>query len=318
MVPLETIFRLYRIMILTRLAEGKHEALLQQKRLSVYTHSSLGQEAVGVGISGLLRKDDYLFGTHRGMPEFLAKGMKLKHIFADYGGRLSGLNKGKGGPHLCDVENGILGLVACLGADFPFAVGVGLSIKYRGTEQVVVKYFGEGAAEQSDFHPSMNMMALWGLPVIFACANNMYTELHHYRMSTATEHVAPRAAGYGIPWKVVEDGNDLVEVCKAMTEAIDRARSGGGSTLIEFKTYRIAPHFSGDPYKYRKRDEVEMWKERDPIKRCKEFLIKMNFLTEEKDQEIWKDCEKEVEEAVQFMEESSLPKREELFEGIYA
>jgi acetoin:2,6-dichlorophenolindophenol oxidoreductase subunit alpha len=318
MVPIEKIFELYRIMILTRLAEAKHEALLQQQRLSISTHLSLGQEAVGVGVSGLLRKDDYLLGTHRGMPEFLAKGMSLKHIFAEYGGRITGLNRGKGGLHLCDVENGIVGLVACLGADFPFAVGVGLSIRYRGSDQVVAKYFGEGTAEQADFHPSMNMASLWKLPVIFACANNYYSELHPYRESTSTEHIAPRAAGYGMPWAIVEDGNDLVAVCEAMAEAIDRARRGEGPTLIEFKTYRVASHYSGDPCAYRKKEEVEMWKARDPIKKCKEFLVKSNILTEEKDQEIQKGCEAEIEEAVQFMEASPFPHSEEVLEGVYA
>jgi TPP-dependent pyruvate/acetoin dehydrogenase alpha subunit len=318
MVPAGTIFRLYRIMILTRLAEEKHEALLQQQRLSVSTHLSLGQEAVGVGVSGLLRRDDYLLGTHRGMPEYLAKGMSLKHIFAEYGGRITGLNRGKGGLHLCNVENGILGLVACLGADFPITVGVGLSIRYQGSDKVVVKYFGEGTAEQADFHPSMNMASLWRLPVIFACANNYYSELHPYRESTSTEHIAPRGAGYGIPWTIVEDGNDLVAVCEAMAGAIDRARRGGGPTLIEFKTYRIAPHYSGDPCTYRKKEEVEIWKTRDPIKKCKDFLMRSNLLTEGKDQEIRKECETEVEEAVQFMEASPFPNPEEVFEGVYA
>jgi TPP-dependent pyruvate/acetoin dehydrogenase alpha subunit len=317
-VSLEKIFDLYKIMILTRLAEERHEALFHQQRVPVYTHMSLGQEAAGVGVSGLLRKDDYLFGTHRGMPEYLAKGMKLKSIFAEYGGRATGLTKGKGGLHLCDVKNGILGLVGSLGSDFSHAVGTGLSIRARGTDQVAVNYFGEGTAEQADFHPSMNMMSLWKLPVIFAVANNRFTEYHPYRESTSTEHIAPRAEGYGVPWKIVEDGNDLVAVCEAMAEAIERARSGGGPTLIEFSTFRIAPHHTGDPCVYRTKEEVDRWKQKDPIKKCKAVLLKAKILTEEMDQKVYSDAQKEIEEAIRFMEESPFPDPEDALTGVYA
>lgn len=317
-VSLEKILDLYKIMVLTRMAEEQHETLFHQKKLAVYTHLSLGQEAVGVGVSGLLRKDDYLFGTHRGMPEYLGKGMKLKNIFADYGGRAIGLSKGKGGLHLCDAENGLLGLVGSLGSDFPFAIGVGLSIRNRGTDQVVVKYFGEGTAEQADFHPCMNMMSLWKLPVIYACANNRFTEYHPYRESTSTEHIAPRAEGYAVPWKIVEDGNDLIAVCEAMTEAIERARSGGGPTLIEFMTYRIAPHHTGDPCVYRKKGEVESWKKKDPIQRCKVLLMEAKLLSEEMDQKIRSDAEVEIKEAIRWMEESPFPGPEEALKGVYA
>jgi pyruvate dehydrogenase E1 component alpha subunit len=317
-IPLEKIFDLYKMMVLTRLAEEKHEAIFHQKRLPVYTHMSLGQEAAGAGVSGLLRKDDYLFGTHRGMPEYLAKGMRLKDIFAEYGGRATSLTKGKGGLHLCDVKNGILGLVGSLGSDFSHAVGVGLSIRARGTDQVAVNYFGEGTAEQADFHPSMNMMSLWKLPVIFACANNRFTEYHPYRESTSTEHIAPRAEGYGVPWKIVEDGNDITAVCEAMAEAIERARSGGGATLIEFKTFRVAPHHTGDPCVYRTKEEVEMWKKKDPIQKCKATLLEAKLLTEEMDQKIRIDAQAEIEEAVRWMEESPYPDPEDALTGVYA
>jgi TPP-dependent pyruvate/acetoin dehydrogenase alpha subunit len=318
MIPLETILKLYRVMMLTILAEEKHDDLFKEKKIPVTTHRSLGQEAVGVGISGLLRKDDYLLGTHRGMPEYLAKGMKLKNIFAEYKGRATGLTKGKGGGHLCDAENGILGLVGCLGADFGLAVGVGLSIRNRGTDQVIVKYFGEGTAEQADFNPSMNMASLWKLPVVFACTNNQFSAMHFYRETTSTEHIAPRAEGYGIPWAIVEDGDSLVAVCEAMNEAIGRARSGKGPTLIEFKTYRVGPHFSGDPALYRDKKEVEMWKKRDPVQKCKEFLMKEKILSEEEEQRIRSACEAEIEEAIQFMEKSPFPDPEEVLQGVYA
>ena len=317
-VPLEKILELYKIMVLTRFAEEKHEAIFHQKRLPVYTHMSLGQEAAGVGVSGLLRKDDYLFGTHRGMPEYLAKGMKLENIFAEYGGRATSLTKGKGGLHLCDVKNGILGLVGSLGSDFSHAVGVGLSIRARGTDQVAVNYFGEGTAEQADFHPAMNMMSLWKLPIIFACANNRFTEYHPDRESTSTEHIGPRGAGYGVPWTIVEDGNDLVAVCEAMGEAIERARSVGGPTLIEFMTYRIAPHHTGDPCVYRKKEEVETWKKKDPIQKCKVLLTEAKLLNEEMDQKIRSDAQAEIEEAIRFMEESPFPNPEEALKGVYA
>jgi pyruvate dehydrogenase E1 component alpha subunit len=317
-ISLEKIVELYKIMVLTRHAEERHEALFHQQRLPVYTHMSLGQEAAGVGVAGLLRQDDYLFGTHRGMPEYLAKGMRLRDIFAAYGGRSTCLTGGKGGLHLCDTAHGILGLVGSLGSDFSHAVGVGLAIRNKGTDQVVVKYFGEGTAEQADFHPSMNMMSLWKLPVVFACANNRFTEYHPYRETTCSEHIAPRAAGYGIPWKIVEDGNDLTAVCEAMAEAIERARTGSGPTLIELKTYRIAPHHTGDPALYRKREEVEGWKKEDPIEKCRIYLASAGVLTEEMDREIRSDVEREVEEAVRLMEESPFPAAGEAAKGVYA
>jgi TPP-dependent pyruvate/acetoin dehydrogenase alpha subunit len=164
----------------------------------------------------------------------------------------------------------------------------------------------------------MNMMSLWKLPVIFACANNRFTEYHPYRESTSTEHIAPRAAGYGIPWTIVEDGNDLVAVCEAMEEAIARARGGEGPTCIEFKTYRIAPHHTGDPCVYRAKEEVEAWKKRDPIQRCRDLLIESKILTEELDREIRSQADAEIEEAVRFVEGSPFPDPEEALHGVFA
>jgi TPP-dependent pyruvate/acetoin dehydrogenase alpha subunit len=216
------------------------------------------------------------------------------------------------------VKNGILGLVGSLGSDFSHAVGTGLSIRARGTDQVAVNYFGEGTAEQADFHPSMNMMSLWKLPVIFAVANNRFTEYHPYRESTSTKHIAPRAEGYGVPWKIVEDGNDLVAVCEAMAEAIERARGGGGPTLIEFSTFRIAPHHTGDPCVYRTKEEVDRWKQKDPINKCKAILLEAKVLTEEMDQKVYSDAQNEIEEAIRFMEESIFPDPEDALTGVYA
>jgi len=314
----EKILELYKTMILTRMAEDRHEKLFHQQRLRVYTHMSLGQEAAGVGVAGLLRQDDYLFGTHRGMPEYLAKGMRLKDIFAAYGGRATCLTGGQGGLHLCDKKNGILGLVGSLGSDFSHAVGVGLAIRNKGTDQVAVNYFGEGTAEQADFHPCMNMMSLWKLPVIFACANNRFTEYHPYRETTCSEHIAPRASGYDVPWKIVEDGNDLTEVCDAMAEAIDRARGGGGPTLLEFTTFGVAPNHTGDPCVYRQKEEVETWKARDPIAKCRAWLMGAGVLSEEGDRKIYQEAEREIEEAIRYAEESPFPDPGDASKGVYA
>jgi TPP-dependent pyruvate/acetoin dehydrogenase alpha subunit len=317
-VSVEILFKLYKTMILTRLSEERHEKLFHEQRLPAYLHGSLGQEAAGVAVSGLLRKDDYLFGTHRGMPEFLAKGMKLKMILAAYGGRATCLTEGKGGLHLCDAENGVMGLVGCLGSDFSLAVGVGLAIRNKGTDQVVVKYFGEGTSNQADFHPCMNMMALWKLPVIFVCANNGYTEYHPYRETTSSEDIAPRAAGYGIPYTIVPDGNDLPSVCEAMAEAIERARSGIGPTMLEFKTYRRAPHHTGDPCAYRQTGEMDIWQSRDPIAKCKAFLLNTGCLTEDADRRIYAEAETMIDEAIRFVEESPFPDPAEAFKGVFA
>ncbi|MCL5265785.1 MAG: thiamine pyrophosphate-dependent dehydrogenase E1 component subunit alpha [Chloroflexi bacterium] len=314
----EEMLALYRKMLLVRRMEEKHGELLASGDIWMMGHFGTGQEAVAIGITAPLKKEDYLFPTHRGVGEFIGKGMVPKDIWAEYYGRTTGLAKGKGGLHLSDVRVGLMGLVGSLGADFAVAVGTALSSKMRGTGQVTMIYFGDGTSNQADFHPSMNLAALWQLPIVFACANNQYSELAHYRETTSTEHIAPRAAGYGVPWKIVEDGNDIQAVYAATAEAVDRARRGEGPTLVEYKTYRIAAHFTGDPGGYQPKEEIEEWKKKDPIDRFRARIIEQKVATADDLENMNREVIAEVEDAVKYAQESPWPAPEDIYQDLYA
>ncbi|HEX2924625.1 MAG TPA: thiamine pyrophosphate-dependent enzyme, partial [Chloroflexota bacterium] len=187
---------LYRKMLLVRRMEEKHADLLKAGQMWIMGHFGTGQEAVSIGVTAPLAKDDYLFPTHRGVGEFIGKGMSPKNIWAEYYGRAASPCHGKGGMHLADAGVGILGLVGSLGADYCVAVGTALSAKMRGSKQVTLYYFGDGTSNEADFHPAMNLAALWKLPIVFACAYNHFSELAYTSETTATKDIAPRAAGY--------------------------------------------------------------------------------------------------------------------------
>lgn len=314
----EKLLEMYRKMILVRRFETKMDELIKSAKIRTMGHFGEGQEAVGVGICGPLRDDDYLFGTHRGFAEYIGKGMSVKDIILEYGGRKNSPTKGRGGVHLCYPSKGIMGLVGSLGADFSMAVGTALSSKIRGTDQITVIHFGEGTSNQADFHPALNMAALWNLPLIFACANNQYTELDHYRNLTSTEDIAPRAGGYGIPGVIVRDGNDIITVYDVTEKAVGRARRGEGPTLIEFKTYRLSPHFTGDPGGYQPKEEVEEWRKQDPIPRCRDYLMKAGILREDEDKKFLLEIDNEISEALEALDKSPVPERNELYEHLYA
>jgi TPP-dependent pyruvate/acetoin dehydrogenase alpha subunit len=304
---MEEALDLYFKMILTRNTESKHEDLYQNQVVPVYTHLGTGQEAIGCGISAFLRREDYLLGTHRGVAEFVGKGMSVKDIFLEYGGRVDSISGGRAGLHLHSPELCILPLLGGLGTDFSMAVGAGLSVRNKGKDWVVVDYFGEGAAEQADFHPAMNMAMLYNVPVIFCCCTNQFVEYHSYRESTCTADVAPRAGGYGMTWKIVEDGNDMFDVGRAMKEAIAHARDGKGPYFIEFKTYRLAPHHTADQCLYRDQNECDEAAKNDPIPRAVKELLERKWATEEDLDKMTEKCHVFISEAVQALKESGLP-----------
>jgi pyruvate dehydrogenase E1 component alpha subunit len=211
----------------------------------------------------------------------------------------------------------MLGATAVVGAGIPIAVGAGLSIKLRKTDQVVACFFGEGASNQGTFHEGINMAAVWRLPVIFVCENNLYAMGTHQSRVMNIENIADRAIAYGIPGVVV-DGNNVLAVYEATVKAVERARNGEGPTLIECKTYRHKGHSRVDPAKYRPKEEVEEWLAKDPIKRFKEMLLKTKTLTQSEIQQIEKEVSAEIEETVNFAIESPLPDSEEALKDIYA
>jgi len=218
--------------------------------------------------------------------------------------------------HIADFSVGTLGATAVVGAGIPIAAGAGLSIKLRKTDQVVVCFFGEGASNQGTFHEGINMAAIWNLPLVFVCENNLYAMGTRQSRVMAIENVADRAAAYGIPGIVV-DGNDVMAVYEIAHEAVERARGGGGPTLMECKTYRHKGHSRFDPATYRPKEEVEEWLKRDPIKRFRARLLETKTLTTEEANEIEQEVVTAIEDAVKFALESPYPAPEEALEQVY-
>jgi pyruvate dehydrogenase E1 component alpha subunit len=309
---------LYRKMLQIRFFEEKVFELYGQNLIPGTIHLYTGEEAVAVGVCSTLRVDDYITSTHRGHGHCIAKGAELKRIMAEILGKETGYCKGKGGSmHIADFNVGMLGATAVVGAGLPIATGAGLSIRLRGTTQVVACFFGEGASNQGTFHESLNLASAWSLPVVFVCENNLYAMGTHQSRIMNIENIASRAVAYGIPGDVV-DGNDVSEVYEAACKAVERARAGSGPSLIECKTYRHKGHSRVDPAKYRPKEEVEEWLAKDPIKQLRHKLLQMDTNLEMKFEKIEKEVGAEVEEAVKFAMESPFPAPEEAAEDVYA
>lgn len=308
---------MYRKMLEIRLFEEKVFELYGQNLVPGTIHLYAGEEAVAVGVCSNLRKDDYIVSTHRGHGHCIAKGANLDKIMAEILGRRTGYCGGKGGSmHIADFSIGVLGATAVVGAGIPIATGAGLSIKLRGTDQVAVCFFGDGASNQGTFHEGINLAAIWKLPVIFVCENNLYAMGTRQTQVMLTKNVAERACAYGIPGVTI-DGNDVLAVFQATKEAVLRARRGEGPTLVECKTYRHKGHSRFDPATYRPKEEVEEWLSKDPITRLKRQLLQEGSISNVVLGEMEKEVTESVEAAAQFAKKSSFPLPETALEGVY-
>jgi len=304
-------------MLEIRFFEEKVFELYGQNLVPGTIHLYAGEEAVAVGVCSNLRKDDYITSTHRGHGHCIAKGGELNRIMAEILGKKTGYCKGKGGSmHIADFSKGMLGATAVVGAGLPIAVGAGLSIKLRGTDQVVACFFGEGASNQGTFHESINMASIWKLPILFVCENNLYAMGTRQSRVMSIENIADRAVAYGIPGVSV-DGNDVLSVYEVAKNAVEKVRKDEGPILIECKTYRHRGHSRVDPARYRPKEEVEAWLAKDPIKRFKERLVQTNTLTESEVQQIERKISVKIDEAVRFALESPCPAPEEALEDVY-
>jgi pyruvate dehydrogenase E1 component alpha subunit len=314
----EKLVEMCRKMMEIRLFEEKVFELYGQNLVPGTIHLYAGEEAVAVGVCSTLDKDDYVTSTHRGHGHCIAKGADLGRTMAEILGRRTGYCKGKGGSmHIADFSIGMLGATAVVGAGLPIAVGAGLSIKLRQTNQAVVCFFGEGASNQGTFHESLNMASIWKLPVIFVCENNLYAMGTRQSRVMNIENVADRASAYGIRGLVV-DGNDVLAVYRAAKEAVENARKDKGPTLIECKTYRRRGHSRVDQAKYRPKEEVEEWLRKDPIKLFREYLLQRNCLTDAEFHMVEKEAATRIEDAVRFAVESPYPAPEEALEDVCA
>ena len=308
---------LYRKMVLVRRLEKRLEELVTAARVPCSGHFGLGQEAVGVGVTGPLKAGDYLFGTHRGFAEYIGKGMSPREILSEYYGKATSLSRGRLGQHLLKVEIGIMPLPSSLGSEFGMSVGSALSSARLKKDSVTLNLFGEGTASQPDCAAAMEMASLWKLPVIFVCNNNQYVELDSFANVSASEDVAPRAGYYGIPFQIA-DGNDISVVWETTARAVERARSGGGPTFLEFKTYRRSTHYTGDPGGYQPDEEIRSWEQKDPVDRCRALLQERGILSDEDERQLLEDVGAVVEDAVRFAEESPFPAPESAFDDAYA
>ena len=252
-------------MLRIRLFEERVQELFLRNLVQGTTHLCQGQEAVSVGVSAALSPDDYVTMTYRGHGQALARGMDMEAIFAELMGKRTGVSLGLGGSmHLTDKDLNLIGCFAIVGAGLPVAVGAGMSAKLRGDGRVSVTFFGDGATNIGTFHEALNMASVWQAPVIFVIENNLYGEYTPMRKTTPIDDLAERARPFRMPGVVV-DGNDVERVYAAAREAVDRARHGGGPSLLECKTYRHRGHSRTDPGKYRPDDEVKAWLARDPL-----------------------------------------------------
>lgn len=317
----EQLANFYETMYRMRRFEEEIFEFYKKGMMAGLAHLYLGEEAVSTGVCAALNEDDYIGSTHRGHGHLVARGADIKKMMAEILGKETGYSKGKGGSmHIMALDKGILGANGIVGAGIPIATGAAYSAKYRGTNQVAVSFFGDGASNEGTFHESLNMASAWKLPVIYVIENNLYGISVDTRDVTNVTDLADRAHGYGIPGVVV-DGMDAVAVYEVAKAAVARARRGEGPTLIECKTYRWQGHHVGDPANYRSRrnpDEKAEWMKRDPINSLREKMIKDGIADEAEIVEIENKIEEEVQGAVKFAAESPYPDVSEAFTDIFA
>jgi 2-oxoisovalerate dehydrogenase E1 component len=303
----ELVLSLYHTMLLIREFELKAREVFRTGRMPGFIHVYIGEEAVASGVCAQLRKDDYVASTHRGHGHALAKGIPPREAMAELLGVVTGCSGGRGGTmHLYDPAVGFLGSNGVVPPGILIAAGAALSAKLRGTDQVAVSFFGDGGSNNGAFHEGLNMAATWDLPVVFVCENNLYATEMPFAQATKNTNVASRASAYGITGVQV-DGNNALEVYARAGEAIERARRGGGPTLLECLTYRWFGHHEGDPgVAYRTKEEIAAWKDRDPIKKLRDDAIAAKTASAEDFQKIVVEVATVLEDAAEFALAGSL------------
>lgn len=314
----ELLTNLYKTMVLIRRFEETVNELYMQGRIPSTLHLYIGQEAVASGVCGALNLEDYVLTTHRPHGHALAKGVDPKAIMAELFGKATGTCKGKGGSmHVGDIRVGVFPAIAIVGANIPIAAGAALAAKMMKNDRVAVSFFGDGAANEGDWHEGMNVAAIWKLPVLFVCENNLYAASTPYQAAFNIEHIADRACAYGMPG-VVTDGNDVLAVYEAARQAVERARRNEGPTLIECVTYRQCGHSRSDPRTYRTQEEEVAWKEKDPIFNFRKYLCDEARIHEGSLKLIDEGVEATIQEAIAYAEASPQPQPEDIFTDVYS
>ena len=301
-----------------RAFEEMAEQLYGMGKVHGTMHLSIGMEGSAVGAVAALNNEDLILSTPRGHGHCIAKGADLNLMMAEFMGKENGYCRGRGGSmHIADIEGGNLGANGVVGGGIPIAVGVGLGLKMQKSDRVILCFFGDGAANLGPFHEAMNMAAIWRLPVVYVCENNQYAISFSVKKAFAIDRISDRAAAYGMPGVTV-DGNDILEVYDAVSQAVNRARSGEGPSLVENLTYRWRGHSKSDANRYRTVEEIEQWKLKDPIKCYRDRLIKGGMLDEHEADRMRLEAYAAIDAAVAFAEASSDPTLESIEEGVYA
>lgn len=315
----EKAHEMLRTMWTIRAFEEKAKELYSLGQIHGTMHLSIGQEATAIGASNAIRSGyDYLLNHHRGHGHCLAWGSDVDRTMAEFMGKATGYCRGRGGSmHIADVARNNLGANGIVAGGVPIAAGVGLSIKLRGTDQVGIVMFGDGAANEGAFHESLNMASIWDLPVIYLCENNQYGMSMSVERAFNIEHISERAVAYGIEGVTV-DGNDVLAVYDAVSAAAERARAGEGPTLIESLTYRWEGHSKSDRQAYRTREEVKEWQQKDPIPRFTKRLVDAGFLSQEEADAAREYAYQRIEEALAYAESSPEPDVANIMDGVYA
>ncbi len=307
-----------RLMYETRAFEEQAEKSYMLGKIHGTMHLSIGQEASAIGSISTLNPDDYILGHHRGHGLCIAKGADLNLMMAEFYGKEVGYCRGRGGSmHIADVSSGNLGANGVVGGGIPMAVGAGIGLKMRGDKRILLSFFGDGAASTGAFHESMILAVLFQVPVVFVCENNQYAMSFAADKWTTSERLAGFAASYGMPGSAT-NGNDVLAVRRAVQEAVDRARDGGGPSLVVNNTYRYRGHSKSDRNRYRSQEEIEEWQRNDPILRFREVLIAEGLFDAEEIDAIGEAAYAAIESARQFAEDSPEPSVETILDGVYA
>lgn len=315
---IDQLLSMYRQMVLIRRFEDHLYQLFLQGLVPGTLHQAQGQEAIAVGVCAALRRDDVIFSTHRPVAHVIAKGASVNAIAAELWGKATGCVGGKGGQmHLTDAAVGVMPTNAIVGANVPIATGAALGFRLRGEDRVAVSFFGDGAVNTGALHEGINLAAVKDAPVVFVCENNYYAASTHVSLNLRIEHIAERAKAYGIPGFTV-DGMDVLAVYQTAAEAVERARAGAGPTFLEYTCYRYMGHSRGDPANYRRREEIEYWRDRDPLPRCRALLIAEYEQAMEALDDLEMGCQAEVEAAVEYAINSPEPSPQEVFQNIFA
>lgn len=313
----EKALAMYEKMYLIRKYEERIYYLFLEGAMPGTIHQSHGQEACAVGMLYDLRDEDYMVSTHRPAGHSLAKGVKLNDMMAEMFAKANGCCHGKGGAmHMGDMRVGAFPAVAIVGGGLPIAAGAGITCKMKKNDRVVVCFFGDGASNEGSFHESLNAAAIWDLPVIYVCENNLYGASTPIKMTCKLENIADRAAAYGMPGEVV-DGNDVFTVNEAAGRAIERARKGLGPTLLELKTYRIGGHSRNDACGYRPKEEAREWMEKEPVGRCRAYILEKGLAEEKTITAIEKKVDDDIEAAIVYAKASPDPKPEDALTDVY-